>query len=585
MAELEKILIINPYASEAGRQEAGISINDPLASGLQDIAQGRLRMTPGAAQYPGLSQQQINQLIGNQGRGGVTVKPSVSDKPNITPFPLGCPSGFFQQGDVCIPMVGTYPGGEALPAGYEKPKGLIKQAVPPEFTEREKEFYVQVFFENIGALRGKFFLRVLIPSLTIDKESTGVWIPQFSNGVLYIKILMPGNAPALQAIPAVVEISHMDEASGNKVVDDTDNVNIPAPGTATPPASCCPTGQEWDKCGCKCVPVGTITCLAVNCPSCGVTPAPPAAECYMLGGKFYCKCAVATTGSIEIGGSIFCPASCFTAGNGVRYCQCQAGTPGAVKIGTQWFCVETPTPTPQTCPTGTTGTYPNCTPIPPTPEPLPQCMTMTLSQLSYIGGKCLTYSRVGTEAHGIIRSTTTNGPCPNEYYKRVGSVHSGIIKMQKTIEAAHGNVNTYSFTFCRSPTQKDGCFMVGTDWYCPSTSQPDNTNSSASIVLTPNTSVQDGANVRIDGVGFGAKETMLIQMLTTTNPVVPGDTSKASWVNKKITTNASAETDSAGKFRVTMKAPALVSGVKGNAIILAFGGRTRKYAQKAIEVV
>lgn len=254
------------------------SINDPWATYQSDMIAGRIKITPGSAPYESLQQQQIYQQMGNlQGFGTPVMNPSVNTTPNITPFPLGCPTGFYQAGNTCIPNVDMIPHGPNTIAGAAFPKAVIQDMKPPPTTGLNQNFFVQVLFQNAGGTEGKFYLRVMIPSLNIDQQSPGVNIPAFSNGSLWIQILMPVNAPLLQPIPAIAQVSHLDQAissptNGQQIVDDSDNFTIPGP------------------------------------PAPGATATQTGMTCFDMGGKNYCQSASNTNAQcVNINGQWYCP--------------------------------------------------------------------------------------------------------------------------------------------------------------------------------------------------------------------------------------------------------------------------------------
>src|SRR5919106_2539621 len=105
MARRDKMFSVSPFASEAGRRSMDISFNDPLLD-KEDVYGNRLRFeyTQTGALSP--AQQDYYQRLQNQLPMYGQVTPSVDTSPSVTPFPIGCPTGMYQQENVCIPMVG-----------------------------------------------------------------------------------------------------------------------------------------------------------------------------------------------------------------------------------------------------------------------------------------------------------------------------------------------------------------------------------------------------------------------------------------------------------------------------------------------
>ncbi len=229
MAQATRRLVIDPNASYG----KGVSTNEPLSNLEEDFAQGRVRITPGAADFPTLAERRQGLIEGSD----IGVKPSISRTPNISPFPLGCPAGFYQQGDVCIPSVDLVPGEDKFPriAGKVFPRGVIEDVIPPEYTKKGEFFYVQCKITNDGSAQGKFFFRVTIPSLNVDTETEAVPVPPFEEALLYKRVRMPDSAPSLDDIEAEATISHFNEEEEHitdetKIVDDTTSFMVPGPG-------------------------------------------------------------------------------------------------------------------------------------------------------------------------------------------------------------------------------------------------------------------------------------------------------------------------------------------------------------------
>ena len=228
-AQASRRLVIDPNAKYMG----GVSVNEPLENIEEDYRQGRIRAKPGGAEFPTLEER----LQGRFDRESeIGVKPSISRTPNISPFPLGCPDGFYQQGDVCIPSVDLVPGEDKFPriAGKVFPRGVIQDIIPPSHTENGEFFYVQCKIVNDGSAEGKFFFRVTIPSLNVDTETEAVRVPPFEEALMYKRVRMPDSAPSLDDIEAEATISHFNEEEEHitdetKIIDDTTSFLVPGP--------------------------------------------------------------------------------------------------------------------------------------------------------------------------------------------------------------------------------------------------------------------------------------------------------------------------------------------------------------------
>jgi len=518
----ERLLIVDKFANEGQGLEnpLNFSLDDPQANLRNDAREGRIRITPGAQQYPNLAQEQIQALL--EGRGGLspglTVKPSISDKPDITPFPLGCPSGFYQSGNVCIPIVGTYPdSGSFNPAaGHETPKAVIKQILPPTATVRNQEFYIQCFFQNTGSFEGKFFLKIKIPSLSIESESTGVHIPAMSNGLIYKRLIMPANAPGGNDIPATGEVSHLDEKAGVKVTDDTDNFNIPAPTddtTTVPPITTQDCYTVGTKSYCRTNDTNRVDCLTINnARYCTADIVTPSTDCYNYNSKTYCRTDDPNRND------------CVTINNH-RYCTTSVITP-----------VPTPTPTP-------------------TPVPDNTCFTITIPNL-------MAYQQRFPSII-IIRN---------------------IQVIISVLLGRGLNTQTTSIRYCKAADQTtlhDGCVSVNNVIYCPTSTHDENSSSTATISLNPSNTVVDGQPVQVVGSGFAPNESIVLTLIMTAHAL---QSSRSSYEGRVYPVTLNITADSLGGFRTSITTPTIPSGVTGNAIITAQGRRSFKNATKSITV-
>lgn len=279
MARKDKPFSVSPFATEAGRRGLDVSLNEPIMD-QADVYGNRLKFIYNQQGALSPAQQDYYQRMQNQLPMYTPTSPSVDLSPSVSPFPIGYPTGMYQQGNVCIPKVGTYPGTDdfAPPAGQNFAKGQFYQIVSPKVTTRGQLFNTESYFRNVGAIRGKFFIRWKIPDLGItDQVSTGTWVPQFANGVIYKNITMPMSAPQGQTVNAQVELLKLDETTNELTVDDVTTAAIPTPGTTVP------TDDD------------------------GI-PVPPSSDCYVIGGINYCLATVAVAGCVSILGKIYCPA-------------------------------------------------------------------------------------------------------------------------------------------------------------------------------------------------------------------------------------------------------------------------------------
>ena len=357
---------------EGGRSDMPISMNDPFFGVRDDIANNRLKYVYNQADPLDLSQQRLLQLLENQAGmgGGLYGNPSVNEEgPSTTPFPIGCPTGMYQQGNVCIPIVGTYPGEYygAPPAGQNFAKGRADDVIPDNVTERGKKFEVSLFMTNIGAIRGKFGTKVHIPLLNLELTSKVGWVPQYSPAIIFAEGTMPNNAPFDTSIPCTVELLRLDEVSGDFEVDDVLTFNLQSPsvdGPQTPGPDddpvcftiggiqyCEVAGTPNDS---TCLKVGTTwycpdeeppdedDCLEIGDITYCVDPTPPTdhANCFKIDTRWYC----AVDDVPE-------PANCITVGTpGVQMCKSNTWRSGCALVNNVIYCPATtppPTPNPQ----------------------------------------------------------------------------------------------------------------------------------------------------------------------------------------------------------------------------------------------
>src|SRR5215213_9344361 len=269
---------------------------------------------------------------------------SISQEPTASPYPLGCPTGFYQQGNVCIPIVGTYPGDDfnAPPAGLDFAKGVIEDVDLPGTTEAGKTFQIRTHFKNTGAYRARFGTKITIAQINITaKISDTGFVPKFARGIVYQNITMPANAPLAQDLAAQIELVRWDEVQNKYVTDDVGSVDIPSPGSAAPPAN---TNDCFTLGGihfCQSTTTGP-GCIEVN--SKIYCPQTVGAECKMIGGQEFCKSTTWSAGCIVDNGVIYCPktnASCKTI-NSIEYCKANQWSPGCIVHEGFVYCPKNP---------------------------------------------------------------------------------------------------------------------------------------------------------------------------------------------------------------------------------------------------
>lgn len=283
MADRERKFTVSIFAPEGDLRQREINIQDSLFDATDPFS-NRLKFVSQPAPPMSVLEQQIVERLRNQPQqfldvlstGGYPAGSfpiSTSQDPSISPFPIGCPTGFYQQGNVCIPVVGTYPDEttNAPPGGMAFAKGTIQYIkVSPALTQRGKQFQIQCFFVNEGGIPGRFYTRISIPQLNIaNVESTGVMVPKLSQAVINKVFFMPTDAPLSTIFLAQVELLRLESETGTLAVDDAGTVDVPSPETVveeTPAGNdnnvtpTCPTGFQLNEDG-LCVQQPTIpTC-------------------------------------------------------------------------------------------------------------------------------------------------------------------------------------------------------------------------------------------------------------------------------------------------------------------------------------
>ena len=187
------------------------------------------------------------------GAGGAEYNPPELGIPHLTspqharPYPLNCPYSFFQEGNVCIPVAGSYkdpaaPGGPIPTGPAYTAKGEILQVHVPRYTVKGQKFQLRILFRNMGTDRGKFHCTVSVPALNIVSQPTsGVGLMPGESGGIYKNLVMPLDAPADQLFPAQIQLQRTNYSDNQTVTDDLENSTIPGPGVAVPPTPTDPT--------------------------------------------------------------------------------------------------------------------------------------------------------------------------------------------------------------------------------------------------------------------------------------------------------------------------------------------------------
>jgi hypothetical protein len=326
---------ISLSGADGGSVDFPISINDPMWGARDDITNQRMRFLYQSGEPLSLEQQRLLQALENQ--AGISHSDViVSDDERESPFPIGCPSGFFQEGNVCVPIIGTYPDEtyNAPPAGQNFARGVIDHIEVPPNIVAGQQFSCKVFIRNIGAVRGKFGIGLIVDTWNLDITSPQGWVPRFTPAVIEVKATCPANATIGDGtIPATFELQKLDEVSREYTIDDVANQNLPQPRTNT--------------------------------------PIPPTIECFTYNNKQYCLTTNPPTGGdcITIGTKIYCTATttppqpqCFEF-NDIEYCESDEITgPNCVQIGTKIFCPTGEVP----CPSGQEKVNGHCVPVCPT---------------------------------------------------------------------------------------------------------------------------------------------------------------------------------------------------------------------------
>jgi hypothetical protein len=319
----------------------GVSLNDPFSSARDDVLNNRLQFVYNPSDPVSTLEQQYMQRMGNASDPRFSnMDVSVSLEPTSTPFPLGCPTGFYQQGNVCIPIVGTYPGDDfnAPPAGQDFARGEIEDVDLPSITVAGQTFQIRTHFKNIGAFRGKFATKITIAGISVTGSlSENGFVPGFARGIVYHNISMPANAPTAQSLEAQIELVRWDEVQNKFVTDDVGTVNIPSPGSVPPaPTTDCFTLAGVQYC------VATVSgpgCIELNnkiyCPS---TTSP---QCKTISGVEYCKSTTWQNNCIIENGQIYCPNICKTINN-KQYCKSNTWLPGCVVDSGFVYCPSDP---------------------------------------------------------------------------------------------------------------------------------------------------------------------------------------------------------------------------------------------------
>ena len=157
----------------------------------------------------------------------------------------GCPSGFYQFGQTCVPDVSINPNspGNALGGGVGQffgkgdAKGLLNAVVPPQFTAKNQEFVVLTDMQNVGGQPAKFYTRITIPLLNmVEDVSNSTLVMPLAKMKIGHRIIMPSTVTGNALLPARVELVRIpisntgDTVSLTPLVDDQANVSIPSPG-------------------------------------------------------------------------------------------------------------------------------------------------------------------------------------------------------------------------------------------------------------------------------------------------------------------------------------------------------------------
>lgn len=221
--------------------------------------------------------------IGTGGGSGYT-------PPGSSFFPPSVASPYFVPTPVYGPQPGaTTSGGVIIQAN--DPQGFILQVDNPTTAIPGSAFNLITRFTHKHTGSAAYSIRVKFPQIGIDSTSPPTTVSQNGVGVIISTVTVPGES-ATSPIPSIlsgtIELIRTQPAGtyptgttteAMQVLDDSRVVTITKIGSTIPlpvpiPTNCCPAGQYWDKCTCKCEVSGAVTCQAINCPTCGSSPPP-----------------------------------------------------------------------------------------------------------------------------------------------------------------------------------------------------------------------------------------------------------------------------------------------------------------------
>jgi hypothetical protein len=252
-----------------------IDVNQP---GYDPTKQGQLSFNY-TEQNPNDLQQSILDQLSQQAQFGAQSQQQtvdVSTSPNVTPFPLGCPTGFYQQGNVCIPAIGTYPS----QFDFNSAPGIgIIDSVTFDVINKQigVPFNLICAMHTQGGSANQYFVSITIPAWNLTTDaSPSVLVPGGTHAIIYKLLTPPTNSATTGQISGTCALMHNDPHTGVATQDATFpfTFNAPSPASSivppiTPPSpppwyqSCTPTactsGAYFDIGSCQCLPFPNMT--------------------------------------------------------------------------------------------------------------------------------------------------------------------------------------------------------------------------------------------------------------------------------------------------------------------------------------
>lgn len=613
---------------DGGTTDFPISINDPMWGARDDATNQRLKWLYQSGEPLSIEQQRLLQALENQ--AGLYDSDVIIDTgERESPFPLGCPSGFFQEGNVCVPIIGTYPDETygAPPAGENFARGVIDHIEVPASVVRGQKFSVFVFMRNIGAIRGKFGAALVIDTWSIDVVSPQGWVPGRTPAVIEIQATCPSSAVLGDStVPATLELQKLDEVTREYTIDDLSTANIPEPTTAPPPPEPeCFTWNNVEYCetttpsGTGCLTIGTKTYCPVNQP----TP-----QCFTWNNIEYCESTTHDSSCVQIGTKWFCPTTtpqpqCFT-WNNTEYCESDEITgPNCVQIGSRIFCPTSIVP----CPSGQERFAGNCVPVCPTgyerntagaciPSTCPAgyernsagvCIPVCPTGYVKSGNVCIPMTCPTGQQFDVATGTCKPIVCPTGYDLSNGHCVPKICPIGKVLDPTTGNcvpitcptgyhldgstcvpntpppppqcITIGGQEFCQSNEWRTGCVFQNSKIYCPpATPPPPPPPEDPATIMAPD-SIHDGDSFTVKGYKFKPGETVTVTL------DLVWQSERDSYDGRRDSDSSTVTASSNGSFSTNLASEEVPSGVSSVGSIKARGATSGKTAQTTINII